>query len=143
LIAYADTGFLISLYSSDDHSATASALVKAKPVFLLTPLGEMEFINAVELCVFRSQWTRREARAVIDQFLHHQGAGIFQLEPLRSEIWQEALTLSQRHTASLGVRTLDILHVAAATILKPDAFFSFDQRQRKLAKAVHLAVLPD
>ena len=142
MIAYADTGFLISLYGEDDNSAAATALVKAKPVFILTPLGEAEFTNAVELRVFRKQWTRPEARAVRDQFLRHQGAGIFQMEPLGPEIWQSALTLSRRHSAKLGVRTLDVLHVAAVLALKPDAFYTFDERQRKLASAERLRILP-
>lgn len=34
LIAYADTGFLGSLYGQDDHSPTAASLVRSRPVFL-------------------------------------------------------------------------------------------------------------
>jgi predicted nucleic acid-binding protein len=142
LIAYADTGFLISLYGQDHHSATATSLVKPRPVFLLTPLGEAEFTNAIELQVFREQWTRREAQSVRAEFEQHQGAGVFRIEPLESEVWERALTLSRRHSAKLGTRTLDLLHVAAALALNPDVFFSFDERQRKLAKVERLHVLP-
>lgn len=142
MIAYADTGFLISLYGEDDNSAQATALIQARPVFILTPLGEMEFLNAIELRVFRKEWTRREARAVRQEFLHHQGTGFFQMEPSGSEVWQTARNFSRRYTAKLGLRTLDLLHVAAALAFKPDAFYSFDQRQRKLATAEGLTVLP-
>jgi predicted nucleic acid-binding protein len=142
LIAYADTGFLISLYGQDAHSATATGLVKSKPVFLLTPLGESEFTNAVQLQVFRKQWTRREARLVQEQFLQHQAAGVFRVEPVGPEVWEKALILSRRHTATLGTRTLDLLHVATAVVLSPDVFYTFDERQRKLAKAVRLRILP-
>ncbi len=142
MTAYADTGFLISLYAEDADSAKATALVKTKPVFILTPLVEAEFTNAVELRVFRKQWTRREADAVREHFLRDQGAGVFQMEPFDSDVWQTALNLSRRYTARLGVRTLDLLHVAAAAVLKPDAFYTFDERQRRLAKAERLPVLP-
>jgi predicted nucleic acid-binding protein len=142
LIAYADTGFLISLYGEDDLSAAASALVKSRPVFILTPFGEVEFSNALELRVFRQQWTRREARAVHELFRSHQRAGVFQVEELRSEVWEAALSLSRRRTAKLGSRTLDLLHVAAVLVYKPDVFFTFDERQRKLAKAERLRILP-
>jgi predicted nucleic acid-binding protein len=142
LIAYADTGFLVSLYGQDDHSATATSLVRPRPVFLLTPLGEAEFTNAIELQVFRKQWTRREAQAVRIEFGQHQAAGVFRVEPLESEVWEKALGLSRRYSAKLGTRTLDLLHVAAALALNPDVFFSFDERQRKLANAEHLHVLP-
>jgi predicted nucleic acid-binding protein len=142
LIVYGDTGFLVSLYGGDANSAAATAAVEGEPVFILTPLGEVEFLNAIELRVFRKQWTRSEARVVNEKFLQHVGSGVFQIEPFSAEIWQEALTFSRRHTAALGVRTLDLLHVAAVKVLKPDAFFTFDQRQRKLAKAERLRVAP-
>lgn len=142
MIAYADTGFLISLYGQDDLSAAATALIKSKPVFLLTPLGETEFTNTVQLRVFRKEWTRREARSVHELFLQHQAAGVFRAEPLVLEVWEKALALSRRHSAKLGARTLDLLHVAAAMVLKPDVFYTFDERQRKLAKAERLRILP-
>jgi predicted nucleic acid-binding protein len=142
LIVYADTGFLISLYGQDANSAAAIAVTQGKPVFLLTPLGEAEFINGVELRVFRKQWTRQEARAALADFLHDQGAGVFQMESFSSEVWQTAWTLSRRHTAKLGIRTLDLLQVAAVKVFKPDAFYTFDQRQRNLARAERLRVMP-
>lgn len=142
MIAYADTGFLVSLYGQDANSAIATTLVRSKPVFLLTPLGEAEFTNAVGLRVFRKEWTRREARSVNDLFLQHQAAGVFRVAPLGSDIWEKALTLSRHHTAKLGTRTLDLLHVAAALVLKPDVFYTFDNRQRKLARTQRLRILP-
>lgn len=52
------------------------------------------------------------------------------------------MKLSRRHSARVGARMLDVLHVASALDLKPDAFLTFDERQRKLAKAEGLRVLP-
>ena len=142
MIAYADTGFLVSLYGQNDHSAAATALVRSKPVFILTALGEAEFTNALELRVFRKEWRRREARLVHELFLQHQAAGIFRAQPLTSEVWEKALVLAQRYSAKLGTRTLDLLHVASVLILRPDVFYTFDKRQQRLAKAERLRVLP-
>jgi predicted nucleic acid-binding protein len=142
LIAYADTGFLVSLYGQDDHSSAATALVRSKPTFILTVLGEAEFTNALELRVFRREWTRRQARSVHELFLQHQAAGIFRPEPLDLQVWEQALVLARRHSAKLGTRTLDVLHVASALVLRPEAFYTFDKRQHQLAKAVRLRVLP-
>lgn len=142
MIAYADTGFLISLYADDHNSVPARALTGNRPVFVLTPFGETEFLHVLQLRVFRKEWTYREASAVRDIFLVHQRAGLFHPEPFSPEIWQTAQTISFRHAAKLGVRTLDLLHVAAVLNLKPDAFYSFDERQRRLAKAEGLDVLP-
>ena len=141
MIAYADTGFLVSVYGQDSNSAMATSLVRSKPMFLLTSLGEVEFTN-VELRVFRKEWTRREARSVRDVFQQHQAAGVFRPAPLGSEIWEKALALSRGHRAKLGTRTLDLLHVASALILKPDVFYTFDKRQRALAKTQRLRILP-
>jgi predicted nucleic acid-binding protein len=142
LIAYADTGFLISLYGQDSHSATAWLLAQNQPTFLLTSLGEAEFVNALELQIFRKEWTRSQAHAIHDNFLQHQAAAIIRGEPFPAEAWARAVILSRRHGAVLGTRTLDVLHVACALILKPDVFLTFDKRQSQLAKAEGLRVQP-
>ena len=46
--------------------------------------------------------------------------------------------MGRRHGPRLGVRTLDSLHVACAFELKAESFWTFDERQRKLAKAIGL-----
>jgi predicted nucleic acid-binding protein len=142
LIAYADTGFLVSLYGQDSHSVAARLLAQNQPTFLLTPLGEAEFVNALELRIFRKEWTRGQARAIHDNFLQHQAAAIIRGGPFPAEAWEHAVILSRRHGAVLGTRALDVLHVACALILKPDVFLTFDKRQGQLAKAEGLRVLP-
>jgi predicted nucleic acid-binding protein len=49
-----------------------------------------------------------------------------------------SVALARKHTALLGTRTLDTLHVAAALELKSERFLTFDERQAKLAKAIGL-----
>jgi predicted nucleic acid-binding protein len=46
--------------------------------------------------------------------------------------------LARRYGPKLGTRTLDSLHVACALELKAERFWTFDERQAKLAKAVGL-----
>jgi predicted nucleic acid-binding protein len=142
LIAYADTGFLVSLYGRDANSAAARASVKTRPVFLITRLLELEFSTAIELRVFRKEWARPDAEQVLAAFLSHQAAGLFRAEPLSPEIWDAALVLSRRYSATLGTRSLDLLHVASARVLRADVFFSFDERPRDAAKSQKLRVLP-
>jgi len=141
--AYADTGLLISLYGQDANSGNALSLTRRhQPTFLLTGFGEAEFANACQLCVFRRQWTSSEARVVRETFRSDIHAGVFQVEDVPVQVWTLAETLSERHAASLGARMLDVLHVAIALLLKPEAFCSLDERQRKLAGAAGLRVLP-
>lgn len=142
MIAYADTGFLMSLYGQDDLSAKADALVRSRPVFALTPHGATEFMNAVELRIFRKEWTRKEADSVRAAFERHQAAGMLRRERLSAETWELAAALSRRHSAKLGTRTLDVVQVASAILLKAEPFYTFDDRQRRLAAAERLASQP-
>jgi predicted nucleic acid-binding protein len=54
------------------------------------------------------------------------------------DLYETAENLSETDTAKLGVRTLDLLHVAAALNLSATAFLSFDARQFALAMAAGL-----
>jgi predicted nucleic acid-binding protein len=50
--------------------------------------------------------------------------------------------LSAAHTETLGTRAADILHVATAAALGATLFLSFDTRQKALAAAAGLRVMP-
>jgi predicted nucleic acid-binding protein len=143
LNAYADTSFLVSLYGRDPHSPAALAEVrKHKPVFVLTSFVELELTNAIELRVFHKEWTSAEARGVLEEFVQDLRNGVLKIEGLPDEVFVLAQRLSRRHTAKVGTRSLDIIHVASAMLLRPDVFYSFDERQRKLATAEGLTVRP-
>ena len=59
----------------------------------------------------------------------------------RSDLLDRYLRLTA-HTSTLGCRTLDILHVAAATLLGASLFVTYDQRQAQLADLAGLKVHP-
>jgi predicted nucleic acid-binding protein len=62
--------------------------------------------------------------------------GIFQIRGLSDEVFERARQLSRQTTPKLGTRAADLLHVAAALEFGATHFYSFNQRQRKLARAV-------
>jgi hypothetical protein len=105
-------------------------------------LGEAEFVNGIDELVFRKYWFRTDADAVMSQFLQQRSAGVYRPAPLVPEVWDKASEFSRLYTAAIGTRTLDVLHVAAALLLKPDVFLTFDKRQAKLSRAVGLRVAP-
>ena len=141
MIGYADTSFLVSLYLPDVHSPAAWAAMKSRPSLLLTPMHELELVNAIQLAVFRKLISRTQARSVLRDF-EQDRSSVFTLTPMPIESYTRAEQLARRHTSTLGTRSLDILQVATALVLKPDVFFSFDDRQRRLAKAERIRVLP-
>ena len=141
---YADTSFLVSLYSPDAHSIIAAREIqRLDPIVMLTPLGELELANALELRIFRKEATAAAIRAAQTKIREHVGAGFFSFQPMPPAVYERALRMARRHTARLGVRTLDILHVACAALLEAERFLTFDDRQRRLARAVLLKTGPE
>jgi predicted nucleic acid-binding protein len=136
---YADPSFLVSLYIPDANSAAALREMQASTGDrLVTPLCELEVINAFGLRVFRKQATPAEANSALINFEKDLREVVFQLRGLPERLFERARQLSQQTTAKLGTRTADLLHVAAALELGADYLYSFDQQQRTLAHAVRL-----
>jgi predicted nucleic acid-binding protein len=141
LSAYADTSFLVSLYAPDANSLEASSRMRrmAEPV-IVTSFGELELANALQLRLFRHELLAAQTRAAYAAFRDDVTAGIFVIKPISDAVYAQARRLAQRWTRTLGTRTLDIIHVASAIALAAESFHTFDERQRRLAKAAKLTV---
>lgn len=97
-----------------------------------------ECTHAIELHVFRKAITRSEADRALQKFQEHRSQNLWRESPLPDQAFEVCAQLAQRHAARLGVRTLDTLHVASALELKVERFWTFDERQAKLALAAGL-----
>lgn len=140
LKAYAGTSCLVSLYTPDANSVEAATRMRqARAVLILTPFVELELTNALHLRLFRRELKAAEAAASYRAFQHDIAAGVFSLQPVPAAAYEQAKRLARKYTPALGVRTLDILHVATALALRAEAFWTFDANQRKLSKAVGFA----
>ena len=140
---YLDTSFVMSLYSSDVNTRMAiTQFPKMDVVRIVSPLVEIEVVNAFELRVFRREISRREAELGTRNFDQDLEAGVLELRSLPEDLFARATALSMKHTARLGVRTMDILHVAAAIEYGAASLFSFDLRQREVAHAAGLELNP-
>ena len=141
MIAFADSSFLFSLYAQDSNSASAVVRVKnAVPPLLSTDLGELEITNGAALRVFRKELRPAEAKSVLELFRQDIESGVVRIVPLPSSAYQQAAQIAARHTPAIGTRTLDVLQVVSALVLKADTFLTFDQKQAKLAFALGLRV---
>jgi predicted nucleic acid-binding protein len=139
LTIYADTSFLISLYSPDVNSRAAARTMQAsKGIRFVSTFGELEMVNALRLRVFRKEVSAAQAQSSLADFERDLGDGVFQLRQLPELVFERARQLSRQTTARLGTRTADLLHVAAALELGADFLYSFDHQQRKLARVVQL-----
>jgi predicted nucleic acid-binding protein len=142
---FADTGFLISLYLNETTSPLASAVMANvdEPV-PVTPLTDLEFRTALQLNLFRGEITETERAAAWQSYQEDFTRGIVQRVDFDAPAaFAEAASLSDRFVAAHGARTLDLLQVASALVLRCSTLLSFDRRQRAIAIAVGLKLLPE
>ena len=141
--AYCDTSFVASLYVPDANSrAAASEARRSTTTLFISPLVELELINALQLRVFRKELTKGEASAAYAAIQNDLAAGVYSVQPVSAMVFDTAKRVSLKHTAGIGSRSLDVLHVAAALAMRAEVLLSFDNNQRKLAKAAGLRAAP-
>ena len=110
-LPYLDTGFALKRYVQEPNSPVAkAALLAYSPPLLLADILEMELVNALHGKVHRHEMTESERDQCLVGFQADIAAGFWRRASLR----QRVCALSEKHTATLGTRTLDLLHVAAA-----------------------------
>ena len=140
--AYFDSSIVTKWYLPERDSAAALRVRRRfAPPAVLTHLHRVELATAWHVKVFRKELTQ----AIVDGALADLAADIRDgvWEPPRYDlpsVYARAETLGREYAAKLGVRTLDILHVAAALALGARNFVTNDGRQGRLAAAVGLQV---
>jgi len=142
--AYADSSFLVKLYLREPETPAALAAVTAagKPL-AFAGLHRLEVSNAIRRCAASRKASKRQAVRAFQTLRRDLRTGFYTTSAVRWEsIYRRALRLSRKHAETLHVRSLDLLHVATALEIGATEFLSFDDRQRKTAKAEGMNVLP-
>ena len=142
--AYFDSAIIAKLYVQELTSRDAIRLVGgyAAP-YGLTQWQMLEVKNAIRLKAFRGEITAAEMTQSTVAFEQDIATGRWRRPHYSAAfVEQKAEELSASHTVTLGCRTLDIIHVAAALILGAKEFVTFDTRQAALAKQAGLVVRP-
>jgi len=108
---------------------------------VLTHLHRLELLTAWRLKVFRGEISAEAADRASDDLQDDIDTGVW-IPPNYDlpEVFATAERLSRAHAASLGTRTLDVLHVAAASELSQRNFVTADERQARLATGVGFKV---
>jgi predicted nucleic acid-binding protein len=140
LKVYADTSFIASRYLPQQFSAEVDRRMLLQPSIFLTPFHRAEVNHAIFQQVFRARLTPAQARQSLQDFEEDCTLGIWRQVGQPLTTLDTCTALARRHAATLGVRTLDSMHVAAALELKADCFWTFDDRQRQLAQAEGLLI---
>lgn len=140
---YVDPSALARLYlhqaGSREMSAWRAKLAGALPV---THHGRTEIVNAICRAAFLGQLDPAGLLETLADFSADFAAGhLWQADLLWRAALNRAAELSERHTPTLGTRSLDVLHVACALELRLRHFLTFDGRQRELATAAGLRAI--
>ena len=107
-----------------------------------TPWHRLEVRNALRLAVFHKLIDARQSRTQLKQVdVDLQDETLLVHAPVDwVAVLREAEKLGAAHVEDLGGRSGDLFHVAAAVELGFDLFLTFDERQRRMAKAAGLSV---
>ena len=142
--SYFDSAIIVKLYVKEATSPEAIRLISAsQPPYILTHWQVLEVKNAIRLKAFRAEISAEEMNQSITAFDQDQASGRWQRPAYEAAtIEHKAEELSAGHSAILGSRTLDIIHIAAALVLGAREFVTFDARQAALAKQAGLSVKP-
>jgi predicted nucleic acid-binding protein len=138
LSIYADSSFFVSIYLHDLHFAEAQRLVRQHARIWLTPLHRAEWAHAVAQHLFLRKMSADEAQKVYREFQRDREARFWMEVDLADTVFDRCVQLTQRYASRVALRTLDTLHVASALELGAERFWTFDERQAKLAKAAGL-----
>src|ERR1700761_6436093 len=127
MATYLDSSLVVSLYAIDANSQAAAATIAlcSEPP-ILTTLCQVEVINAFSLLQFRAEITPARANFAVESFEDDLRSGVYRVLALPELTFRQAAMVSRKHTPRLGIRSMDLLHVAAALELKAADFFSFD-----------------
>ena len=118
----------------------ASGFTEAIP---LIGIAEVEWKTRINRGLGDGSLTINQHAMLLRQIEEDVADGILVRKSLiTAEYLDCALKLSKNHALKIPIRSLDILHVAAAKLLRCKKFVSFDERQRGLATAEKFQLLP-
>jgi predicted nucleic acid-binding protein len=141
---YFDSAIIVKLYVQEPNSPGAIEIVAGYSApYLLTQWQLLEIKNAIRLKAFRGEITATEMSQSISAFDQDVANGRWHRPPYDvPAIEHKTEELSANHALTLGCRTLDVIHVAAALALSVKDFVTLDARQAALARQVGLTVKP-
>lgn len=142
MIVCVDSSFLVSSYISDSNSPESDRRREGRNDLLLSPLNRTEFAHAIHQSVFRGRMKTAEAHRLWTLFEQDCHEGVWNQSGFPDSVWNIGIELARIHGSAMGMRTLDSLHVAFAVETRAERFWTFDERQRRLAEAVGLDTRP-
>src|SRR5688572_3567585 len=140
--AYADSSFILSLYLPEPHRTdrAISYMERIREALPFTPQHRLEVRNAVRLLVWSKRISGADRSRIFREIEEDLDTQLFLIHVTLNynETFRRAEKISSAHNETIGCRSADVFHVAAALELGFKEFLSFDKKQVQLAKAVGL-----
>jgi predicted nucleic acid-binding protein len=144
MMGTADSSLIVALYLNEADSVCAdAACASVTPPIRITDWHRVEISNAFQRAVKNSRITAAQGALLWQDFTADVAAGRFVIVPIdHAAVLDRTLSLTQKHTAVVGTRSLDLIHIASALEMGATDFLSFDHRQRQTASSEGLNVVP-
>ncbi len=143
---YYDSGVLVKLYVREDRSDQVTRFVaRRRQSVAVNRLHELEIRNALRLKRFRDEIDDAQLAASLGMIAADFAARrLVRHDVDWGTIHDEAERLSAATAATVGVRTIDVIHIAAALTQMATGLVSFDRRQLAAARmsGLHVVELP-
>ena len=140
--AYADSSFILSLYLPEPHRTDrAIAYMELNREALpFTPQHRLELRNAIRLLVWSKRISMTDRSRIFREIEEDLDAQLFLIHGQLSytDAFRRAEKIGSAHNETIGCRSADLFHVAAALELGFKEFLSFDKKQLQLARAAGL-----
>lgn len=137
MLTYGDTSFIVALYLIQGRSYRAIEIAERLSEPLpLTPLLLLDFRNALNLAIKREEISTKERDEMWKNLEREISDGAFVRVSLSvKEVNRLARELSDRHCPTIGLQSLDLLHLASAKLLGVKKIVTFDIHQAQAGKA--------
>ena len=140
---YYDSGVLVKLYVREERSGDVARFVAGRgEALIVNGLHELEVGNALRLKRFRHEIGDEQLSASMSMVTGDLASGrLVRTGVDWPSVYAEAERLSATTTTEVGVRAIDLVHVAAALVRGASGLVSLDRRQRAAAGLAGLAVI--
>lgn len=142
-VHYFDTGVALKLVIEEPLSAKTRAFVgNGRIPVPFSRLMEVEIENALFALRHRNVITAKQlagARSLVSELILK--GRFYGIDLPLDRIARETLSLVPLVTVKTGCRTLDLMHVATAKLMRAGAFVSTDKRQLKAARMCGLQTI--
>jgi predicted nucleic acid-binding protein len=143
-MTFADASFLVAFFAGTEHGKEARKWWQRNhDVITVSRLVLFEAENSIRSLPLSGKIKRADAQWAIEHLKRRVLEGLIEVRELSNKrVYPAARRLSICYGESKSFGAMDIVHVATAQELAARRFLTFDDRQRELAKAEGLQVLP-